>query len=265
MIDLRPKILELEEQLPVLKQKYRETMKMFLSTPLEKEAEKRSALRDVHELGVDYFNAVERLIAHGALTGADQDPTWFTDKAETAVNVLGTIKNHFLTVRQFAVKFGLPSYDPSPTAYANMQRLVKKHDPQVAVALRASFQADSLPTYGFDKEESTKLSSAEKLFAAFTGIIILVILLVIAIFIPQPSEFQIFIFRVVLALSSGAFAGIMTGFLNIESQYSKLALKAGGGLAVFVVIYWFNPPQLLSKSITQPNNPSMPTPSSQLK
>lgn len=50
-----------------------------------------------HNAAVDFFNSFENLIAVGARTKADQEPTWFTDKAETAVNLLETIATHYKT------------------------------------------------------------------------------------------------------------------------------------------------------------------------
>lgn len=87
----------------------------------------------------------------------------------------------------------------------------------------------------------------QQVLSAITGIIFLLLLIGIALFIPEPSEFQIFIFRTVLGLAAGAFVTIISGFIHIDVRWQKLTLRAGAGLAVFVVIYLINPPQLIKQ------------------
>jgi hypothetical protein len=96
-------------------------------------------------------------------------------------------------------------------------------------------------------------------FAA--GIIFLLILLGIGVYIlvrkdarKVPKE-AMYIFRVILALAGAAFAAILPGFLNIEAKLAALAIQAGGALAVFIIIYWINPPGLLEKQVASPKKP----------
>src|SRR6185295_9918671 len=49
----------------------------------------------------------------------------------------------------------------------------------------------------------------------------------------------------VLALAGGAFVAIIGGFIQVEAKSARFAIRAGGGLAVFVLIYLLNPPHLL--------------------
>jgi hypothetical protein len=87
----------------------------------------------------------------------------------------------------------------------------------------------------------------QQILSAITGITFLVVLLCIALFVPNPTDFQIFIFRTVLGLAAGAFATIISGFINIDVLWKKFTLRAGAGLAVFVLIYMVNPPQLIKE------------------
>jgi hypothetical protein len=92
---------------------------------------------------------------------------------------------------------------------------------------------------------TTEMPRWQQILSAITGIAFLIILLAIAIFVPDPTEFQIFIFRTVLALAGGAFATIVSGFIHIHVKWQKFAIRAGAGLAVFVIIYLLNPPKLI--------------------
>ena len=50
------------------------------------------------------------------------------------------------------------------------------------------------------------------------------------------------ILRIVLALAGGGIGGVIPGFLALNMKAgAKLALRAGGGLAVFIVLYFWSP------------------------
>jgi hypothetical protein len=81
--------------------------------------------------------------------------------------------------------------------------------------------------------------------SVISALVFLVALLVIAIFIPHPTAFQIFVFRIVLALAAAAFGATIPGFFTINLPLpAKGLIHAGGAIALFLLIYWFNPPQL---------------------
>lgn len=100
-----------------------------------------------------------------------------------------------------------------------------------------------------DVSEITAIDSMEqreKLAIGLCGAVFVLALLVIAIFFPYPTPFQFFIFRVTLALAAAGIAGILTGFLHVRiGNIEKPWLQAGGGLAVFAVVYLVNPAQLV--------------------
>lgn len=86
----------------------------------------------------------------------------------------------------------------------------------------------------------------EKIVGVSFGGVFILLMLVVAIFVPSPTSFQIFIFRVVLALAAAGVAAIIPGFLHIESHFRRNALRAGGAIAVFVLIYLVNAPHLFT-------------------
>jgi hypothetical protein len=92
------------------------------------------------------------------------------------------------------------------------------------------------------------------LLSIILGVAFLGVLLVIAILKPQPTSFQYDIFRTVLALAGGMVATVMLGF--IEVSFGKW-LKAGGGLAVFAVLYFLNPAKLVDAEQNQNPTPTV--------
>lgn len=94
----------------------------------------------------------------------------------------------------------------------------------------------------------------ERICAVVIGTAFLVALLAIAVLIRNPTPFQIYVFRVVLSLAGGAFAAVIPGFIATRLQLPRKGIiRAGGGLAVFVLLFWFNPPAL----IHGPANPNV--------
>ena len=64
---------------------------------------------------------------------------------------------------------------------------------------------------------------------------------------PEPisDEHQFFLLRVVAAISAAACAAIVPGFLDVNiGLTAQIVVRAGGAIAVFVVIYLLNPPRI---------------------
>jgi hypothetical protein len=88
----------------------------------------------------------------------------------------------------------------------------------------------------------------QQIVAFSFGILFVGIILVLAISRPNITPFQYLVFRVVLALAAGGIAAMIPGFFQL--QVSKW-LRAGGALAVFAVVYFYNP-ALLDRSLEPP-------------
>lgn len=83
-------------------------------------------------------------------------------------------------------------------------------------------------------------------WAAFSfGVVFVAVLLAIGVFIPNPTRQQMFIFRVVLALAGAGVGAMIPGFLQVQGQVLSFAIGASGALAVFLIIYRINPPELI--------------------
>jgi hypothetical protein len=74
------------------------------------------------------------------------------------------------------------------------------------------------------------------------GAVFMAALLVLAVAIPNPTLSQLEIFRITIALAAGGGAAIIPGLLDLHlGQGARFALRAGGALAVFVVVYFYSP------------------------
>ncbi|HTG34132.1 MAG TPA: hypothetical protein VLB76_14485 [Thermoanaerobaculia bacterium] len=84
---------------------------------------------------------------------------------------------------------------------------------------------------------------SERLAAFAFGVIFVIVLLALALFVSNPTPFQYIVFRVVLALAAAGVAAMIPGFLQIQiAQW----IRAGGALAVFVIVFFYNPAQLVT-------------------
>jgi hypothetical protein len=74
------------------------------------------------------------------------------------------------------------------------------------------------------------------------GVVFIVVLLILSIVFPTPTIFMYTVFRIVLALAAAGVAAIIPGFIKVNI---KSFIVAGGALAVFAIVYFFNPAQLI--------------------
>lgn len=194
---------------------------------------------DVHSAGESFFSYLEQCTAQNNSTENLKESTWNQWLAETCIDVLELISQHYKTYR---TQKNDNTLSPSSTAFAAMQRLVKRYDPEKAKLIREQFKKMNLPVYGFDKKGKSHMTKTHERWAAFCfGIFFIVFLLVVAIFIPTPSQFQYTLFRIVLSLAAAGFTTFAPGF--IEVKFSTW-LRAGGALAIFAVVYWIAPAAL---------------------
>lgn len=84
------------------------------------------------------------------------------------------------------------------------------------------------------------------------GVTFVVMMVVLAIKFPHPTPFQYNIFRIVISLATAGAAAMIPGLINIElEQATGLLIRGGGALAVFVIVFFFNPAQLAVESILE--------------
>lgn len=94
------------------------------------------------------------------------------------------------------------------------------------------------------------MTKAHEKVAVFAfGVFFVIALLVLAIQFPEPTHFQYDVFKVVLALAAAGVAAMIPGFIEISVPNW---LKAGGALAVFALVMYKNPAQLVSSPPPEP-------------
>lgn len=77
------------------------------------------------------------------------------------------------------------------------------------------------------------------------GVMFLALLLALVILFPNPTPAQFLFFRITIALAAGGIAAVIPGFLDLKLSFGKrLAITAGGALAVFVIVFFYNPAAL---------------------
>lgn len=83
----------------------------------------------------------------------------------------------------------------------------------------------------------------ERIACFLFGVCFLSAMLIIALKYSKPTEFQIFIFRIVTAISVAGIGAMLPGAINVQVSHK---IKAGGSVGLFVIIYFFNPPALIT-------------------
>jgi hypothetical protein len=92
------------------------------------------------------------------------------------------------------------------------------------------------------------------------GIVFVTAILSLVVVFPNPTSAQYEVFRIVIALAAGGVGAVIPGLLKISldlglSTGQKMLLRAGGALAVFVVVYFYSPAQLAKPSPTLASGP----------
>lgn len=105
--------------------------------------------------------------------------------------------------------------------------------------------ADAEPSLDTYHGRVTMTRKDEKLLAFIFGVIFIIALIILAIAFPQPTSFQYTVFRIVLALAAAGAAAMFPGFIEVAVPGW---LRAGGALAVFVIVFFYNPASLVAPS-----------------
>jgi hypothetical protein len=100
------------------------------------------------------------------------------------------------------------------------------------------------------KSRSSKLSEKgrERILSFIFGGFLVAGMIVLAVFFPEPTEFQYNIFRTILSLSIAGVVACSPGFIEVDMDQAKLAkIRSGGALAVFLLTYFFSPASLITR------------------
>ena len=84
-------------------------------------------------------------------------------------------------------------------------------------------------------------------FLSVVGLVFLSLLFVAALLIPQPTLFQVNVFKTLLALFAAGIGALIPGFIEVDY---KPYIRAGGALALFVIVYFFDPAGYTADEVT---------------
>jgi tetratricopeptide (TPR) repeat protein len=90
----------------------------------------------------------------------------------------------------------------------------------------------------------------DKVSCYILGSVLLITVLILIVKFPSPSEAQFYVFRTVMAVAVAGIAVLLPGVFELKlNNY----IKATGAIAVFVLIYLVNPPDLIVAKSTDIN------------
>ncbi len=135
-----------------------------------------------------------------------------------------------------------------------MGEIADKPDAWGEFGLPASQQPEKSPRRPSQPElHLTRPPLWERVTVVAFGVGFVLMLLAIALLVPDPTNFQMWVFRVVLALAAGGVGALIPGF--IEFKFRNW-LRAGGAAAFFALVYLVNPPGLIVNSEAVSDEPA---------
>jgi len=246
-------VLEAEQKIDALKNQYTSFL-MPIVIRIQKSGEEPNVEELLHcqQLGARYFNYIENFVGNSGLLGAHANGKWVTGFAETCHSVLNAYITHINFLNSYSTVIEGNICPPDQNAYGNMQRMTKEYLPQDSwQQLQGAFIANSLPITGFKYKGAKDLSRIPRwqlITSVSIGCVALISSVIIALMLPNPTTYQVFILRGLFAIALASIASIIPGFLNLETGAKSAAayfgIYAGGAIAIFVLIWLFNPPEI---------------------
>jgi hypothetical protein len=68
-----------------------------------------------------------------------------------------------------------------------------------------------------------------------------ILLTVVSVALPSPTNFQYAVFRTYLAIAAAGVGSGIPGLIEVHSQTASFGISAAGALALFVIVYFFGP------------------------
>lgn len=249
------------EKIERLHAEYRASLRALNDCGVREVAVRRPLIRAAWDKAQELYNAVEAAIVATDILKLHESTVWATDLAATACNVLKTIPSFYEKMGKEFGAIGETCPKASPAGYYSMQAVVPLYHPDKLAELKSAFIAAKLPTSGFDRPHKMSKYSSQEHGAGIVGIALIAVMVVVAICVRDFNNFNLWVFRVVMALGAGIVGGAyIPGLLNVTHKTKKGLIRASGGCAFFVVVYMVNPPAFV---IQNPN--SVPAPAASTK
>ena len=97
------------------------------------------------------------------------------------------------------------------------------------------------------RSKTTQDVTIQMWLAFVFGVVFILTMLIIALAVPNPTPSSFLTFRVVLALAAAGIAAVIPGFIDVELRWLKIVIRAGGAIAIFVIVYLLKPAALVMK------------------
>jgi len=81
------------------------------------------------------------------------------------------------------------------------------------------------------------------------AVVFLFLLFGAAFYEPNPTPYQTSLFTTILALVGAGFGATIPGFLHVSAEGRGMAIRAGGALALFVLVYLVAPRTFFKPSV----------------
>ncbi len=236
-------VVQAKARLVTLKHEFMAALHTYLAVVSKDGPEAKAAALDWQKRATSYFNYAEEFVGDSDLLGAHKSDFWIQGFAEDCAEILGSMPAHFNSLRDaFQNVQQLRAVDTKPgrTAFANMQRMVVTYlNGKTAKELRATFEMHNLPVYGFDNEVTRAPDKNMTTWMAYIfGAVGVVAVVAISMLTPELTKFQRAVLWSLFAMSLAGIASVVPGFINV--RFRKY-LVAGGGLAIFALIYLASP------------------------
>jgi hypothetical protein len=86
----------------------------------------------------------------------------------------------------------------------------------------------------------------DRIYAMLFGVATLIFMATVAIVVPDPRPFPLFVFRLIASLGAGGVGAFLPGLFNITITRPSLVVRATSALGFAVLVYLVNPPALAS-------------------
>lgn len=148
-------------------------------------------------------------------------------------------------VQELSSEVGIPEQEQ----LRKLRDRLKPYPAETQLAIKAAFdygRATRAEQADIRREQMTERNNQrqhqERRLGFLWGVGFILMLVAIALFVPNPSLYQYTLFRIVLALAAAGFTNYVEGMLNVKWKF----LRAAGPLAVFIIVYFFSPAALVS-------------------
>ncbi len=237
-------VTSVESELDELYQAYCEFLNTAVAnlTKKDKNLDPRKIFNDVHNAGSRFFNKFESSLDDYDSSNINKDQA--TRKAEDTFNIVSLIFNHWKVIRIFVGKYNLVEPIPSPTSYASIQRVLRKFYPKEVEELKNKFTNMNLPTVGFDSKPKHSGWKKKAPYEIIIGLIILIISGILNFVYNDPTGTQFIYLKLIMAIGgSVTLMGLGHGYVRVKwTLIHSLYVVASGTIALFILLYFFNPP-----------------------